>query len=234
MADREDALVGRNYRQGLVEELDRLLAKHPAMNPYLVSGMLMLAGIAMLMGWSIARTGSGSTALPQWSYIAWPIACLLLAGVMGYRTRNYEQQVASKLSNSGLIARLALGYSELPRIHDYVTWPWNYFVGAEPQSLRDWVRLVASQLDWYLDEPRRLLRMQWLANLLGYIVMGIMLAFMPVNLGITGGGPAAVFRIWASFQPIVMVFLLLGILGAFDNARRVANIRLLRGELQKL
>lgn len=81
----------------------------------------------------------------------------------------YALSLQKRLSLSGILEKIAVGPQELAKIYDYTPWPWSLLIlGPRPRHLRGWIRLVARNLDWYLAEPRLLIRFESVSYLLGW------------------------------------------------------------------
>jgi hypothetical protein len=77
--------------------------------------------------------------------------------------RQFAIRLRARLPHSGLIELIALGPQELSNIYSYSPWPWSLIIlGPRPRDLKGWIRLVARNLDWYLEEPKLLIRAELL------------------------------------------------------------------------
>ncbi|MCB1185842.1 hypothetical protein KDL29_01635 [bacterium] len=234
MAGQADAgLSVGGYSEQLLAELNRMLEQRSGYSPRMISGMMYMIGLVMIVTGNFAASGGNAMQFPPLQFIGWTVLCIALLACMEWRSRTYGEHIRQRMDQSDFIHRVAIGHGQLPDIRRYVAWPWILFLGPAPVSLKDWVRLYASELDWYLAEPRHLLRMRWLASMASFAMMLAMLGFVLYQTGLFGGN-ASVLTAWAQLTPYVMAFAVLGILGSYDVGQRLLNIRLLRDELAKL
>jgi hypothetical protein len=72
-----------------------------------------------------------------------------------------------RLPFSGIVEKIAIGPQELAKIYDHTLWPWSLLIlGPHPRNLHGWILLVARNLDWYMAEPKLLVRFE----LVGYVL----------------------------------------------------------------
>ena len=111
-------------------------------------------------------------------------ACLVF---LRYTEIWLRSELPRKLDESNLLAKLAAGPAELGLIYEFVPAGISTFVlGAPPRKLRDSLRLLAANLDWYLAPPRPLRRPVWLM-----LPLLAMLLLLVLVLSYTGGYIAA-------------------------------------------
>jgi hypothetical protein len=81
--------------------------------------------------------------------------------------RRFRDRLRGELDRQGLLERIAMEGLPTGRVVDYIPWPFSLLFSrlraVKPELNRE-LRLVASNLDWYLRPPRRLLRSAWLAH----------------------------------------------------------------------
>ena len=85
--------------------------------------------------------------------------------------KRYEIEMRRRTALSGIIEQMALGPQYLATIYNWTPWPWSYWLGLRPKGLVGWFRLVTYNLDWYLTEPRRLLRPAWIMTVVGFVLV---------------------------------------------------------------
>lgn len=146
----------------VLRALDQARQRHTMNTPWTMAVALSIV-FAALMLLVIGRTWQGPQAL---LWVAALLFACCAAGIALRETRmlrRYEIRLGERLEQSGLVERIALGHSQLPDIHRHTPWPWRLFLGGRPQRLAGWVKLIAYNVEWYLSEPRALIRPQWLA-----------------------------------------------------------------------
>ena len=114
---------------------------------------------------------------PGWPLWVWAIACTVLLSMAAVFVivqlrdlRRYLARIGNAIAAARLIERLAVGFRDLPDIHRCTALSWKLFLGGPPRDLVGQVKLLASNLDWYLlSEPRPCIRVLWVLYLLTVI-----------------------------------------------------------------
>ncbi|MBN2082393.1 hypothetical protein JW859_09330 [bacterium] len=74
------------------------------------------------------------------------------------------EDVIDQVGRANIEQLFTAGPEEALKIFDYVPEPWHsVFLASKPKSIESIARLVALNLDWYLEPPRPLLRREWRA-----------------------------------------------------------------------
>lgn len=138
-----------------------------------------------------------------------------------------SEELAEHLRSSRIAEAIASGPLELAKIYDYAPWPWSLVIlGYRPKNLRGWVRLVARNLDWYLAEPRLLIRLEWVAYILCWLVY-VTFALQSIV------APFAAHNVWNMMMIALVILLPSGFLWGVVEHRRMLGAMLLRDHLRE-
>ena len=156
---------------------------------------------------------------------------LLVTGIITYheneRLEQYRSALPRRIRTAGLLKRLALDREEIGAIYDYVPFPWSLYLGHRPHGLRDSLRLLTCNLDWYLAEPKRYVNPYWVINLLGWVLfLSIQIALRIIPVSALHG------EIMAYTFMVPLVAVIPGMYICFHyQGRRYFSARLLHDEL---
>ncbi|MBN2083523.1 hypothetical protein JW859_15115 [bacterium] len=135
----------------------------------------MFIGAFMLLGLIFIGIGTSFwEGFPARMYLIVPL-CLVAAVAFVYMLRcadSYRERIRGKIEGSGIVEKILLGPEQLEVIYRYVPWPWAIFIGLRPRDIQGWTKLVARNLEWYLEEPKPLFRVEWVAVVV-YLVISI-------------------------------------------------------------
>ena len=119
----------------------------------------------------------------------------------------YRQRIRRQLAKSEVAQLLASGPDRAVAIYDHTPAWAHLFLGPRPRNIRDTTRLVALNLDWYLDHPRPLLRQTWInLSLTALALLACTLIIILVQTSVLTIGPhyflawLATVVIWISLQ----------------------------------
>ena len=154
----------------VMQVLEQAKLRHAMNKPWIMAVTLALC---CPLFWYVIAPDLGNK-LPQARLVSIIAVAVLAVVIAIWETRRlaaYERILIGAFDQSGILQRIALGWDQLPDIHRYTPWPWRYFLGARPSKLAGWVKLLTYNLDWYLFDPRPLIRTQWMAYALAGCVL---------------------------------------------------------------
>lgn len=139
---------------------------------------------------------------------------------------NFAFNLQMRLPLSGILEKIAIGPQELAKIYDYTPWPWSLLIlGPRPRHLRGWIKLVARNLDWYLAEPRLLVRFEsvgYVTCWMLYVVFAMLWIAAPM-------GAHSAFEFW---KIPLLTAIPAGNMWAFSKQKRTRAAALLRDYLK--
>jgi hypothetical protein len=154
----------------------------------------------------------------------------MTVGVLWLRIRyeNYAFYLHERLHHSGILERIAIGPQELAKIYDYTPWPWSLLIlGPRPRHLRGWIKLVARNLDWYLAEPRLLVRFESV----GYVACwGLYIVFAMLWIAAPMGAHSA----FEFLKIPLLTAIPAANMWAFSKQKRIRSAALLRDYLKDM
>ena len=147
-----------------------------------------------------------------------------------------RELLREKIAKARVEQLLAAGPEEACRIYEFVREPWRtVFLGPKPKDIEGVTRLIALNLDWYLEPPRQLFRHEWSLGL-GALAGLIIALASSVSLLALHAYPATV-PVWVGgfVTPYVAVLVLgLAALFAQDYERHERHIGELRNYLREV
>lgn len=160
--------------------------------------------------------------IKAWIIVLWLIAFIVTAYFVMRDVHTYSLGIKANIGSSTVTTKLLLGDQEMAQIYEWTPWPWSLvFLGHPPRNLDRWVILLATNLDWYMAEPRRLFRWQWVGTV----------TYVALNLAIL----PAVFVVHV-FPGMVVYFGILPfcLLSMFSNScRRAVGLETMRDYLRE-
>ena len=101
----------------------------------------------------------------SWMLVLGALPSLVFLAIMRGRLKSLRDQyrgfAAYQLRESGLLENIMLGLDQLPDIYAAVHFPWQPFLGPRPRTLLGSLKLLARNLDWYLDPVQPYARLSW-------------------------------------------------------------------------
>jgi len=147
--------------------------RHQVNRPWIMAATVCV--IAIFVSYLVLPEIRATREVDRWLLIcALAVAAFTLAAWETVLLREYKIRTGERLMHSGVIERLALGWEHVCEIYDHVQLPWSLFLGPRPRSLHRSVRLLAYNLDWYLLEPRSMVRPQWVVYIITFTVMPLL------------------------------------------------------------
>ncbi|MBN2082582.1 hypothetical protein JW859_10315, partial [bacterium] len=164
-------VIKQSESEKLIEELLATLGRLCRLRPvvYSVLANLGLAAafvvLALAMNWSTGRI--------FWLWLGLFSPAFLALSLLAERDyQQFRPKLDAAINGSSLADRLIMGAHELPDIHQYIRLPFPFMVvGFKPRNLTELARLVATNLDWYLAEPKPVIRLSWILNYLSLMAM---------------------------------------------------------------
>jgi hypothetical protein len=162
---------------------------------------------------------------PWWSLLLL-VPSFAVARRMQRATDKAVLLLPARIEQSALLDKLLLGPREVADIYQWTPWPWSsMFLGFKPNNLPGWIRVVARNVEWYLDEPRRYFRLLWVAQLLALVVPFLTNAPIFFLHGASFDAFEQYATLMGSFLLGVSVFYMIV---AAEGARQLAAMRALR------
>jgi hypothetical protein len=145
-----------------------------------------------------------------------------------------REELRAKLEGSRIEQLLTAGPAEAASIHDYVRQPWrSIFLGHKPRDIEGITRLIALNLDWYLETPRPLLRKEWVINAIAaaIAVMGIV-AFLALVFVMGDSFFTTYWGIPLNWIILIPVMVSTMTLSMPDTERHMLHVKALKDYLQ--